>query len=248
MRLLEGKNIIVTGASRGIGNGIANKLAEQGANIAFTYLSSELEAKKLESNIKDKGVKCIGYKSDASDFDSANKLISSVLEDFGSIDVLINNAGITRDNLILRMKEDDWNNVIKINLNSVFNLTKSVLGFMLKNRSGSIINISSVVGLKGNAGQSNYAASKSGIIGFSKSIALEVGSRNIRCNVVAPGFIETEMTDSLSEKYVDEWKQKIPLKRLGTTNDIANTVLFLSSDLSSYITGQVIPVCGGMLT
>ncbi len=248
MRLLEGKNIIVTGASRGIGNGIANKLAEQGANIAFTYLSSELEAQKLESNIKIKGVKCIGYKSDASDFDSANKLISSVLEDFGSIDVLINNAGITRDNLILRMKEDDWNNVIKINLNSVFNLTKSALGFMLKNRSGSIINISSVVGLRGNAGQSNYAASKSGIIGFSKSIALEVGSRNIRCNVVAPGFIETEMTGSLSDKYVDEWKQKIPLKRLGTTNDIANTVLFLSSDLSSYITGQVIPVCGGMLT
>ena len=154
----------------------------------------------------------------------------------------------TRDNLILRMKEDDWNNVIKINLNSVFNLTKSALGFMLKKRSGSIINISSVVGLRGNAGQSNYAASKSGIIGFSKSIALEVGSRNIRCNVVAPGFIETEMTDSLSDKYVDEWKQKIPLKRLGTTNDIANTVLFLSSDLSSYITGQVIPVCGGMLT
>ena len=248
MKLLDGKNVIITGASRGIGNGIARILSEHGANIAFTYLSSESSAKDLEENIKKSGVKCIAYKSDASDFNSANNLVESVIKDFGSIDILINNAGVTKDNLLLRMNEDDWNNVIKINLNSVFNLTKSVLHVMLKQRSGSIINISSVVGIRGNAGQSNYSASKSGIIGFSKSVALEVGSRNIRCNVVAPGFIETEMTSALDEKYVHEWKQKIPLKRLGKTNDVANCVLFLSSDLSSYITGQVFPVCGGMLT
>ena len=248
MNLLKGKNVIITGGSRGIGRGIGEKFAEQGANIAFTCIKMSDSSIELAENLEKIGVKAKAYESDAADFDAATKLAEDVLNDFGSIDVLVNNAGITKDNLLMRMSEEDFNDVMKINMNSVFNNTKAVLRQMLKQRSGSIINLSSVVGVKGNAGQSNYSSSKAGIIGFTKSVALELGSRNIRCNAIAPGFIETEMTKALSNDQVNDWAESIPLKRTGQVEDIANTSLFLASDMSSYITGQVINVCGGMLT
>ena len=246
--LLKDKNVIITGATRGIGKGIALEFAKQGANIAFTYSRSVDEAKDLEKELSNFGVKAKSFQSDASDYDDSHKLIESILLDFDTIDVLVNNAGITKDNLLMRMQESDFDIVINVNLKSVFNMTKAVQKTMLKQRYGSIINMSSVVGVKGNARQTNYAASKAGIIGFSKSVALELGSRNIRCNVVAPGFIETEMTAKLNEDTVNEWRKGIPLKRGGTTQDIANTCTWLASDLSSYVTGQVINVDGGMLT
>ncbi|WBX74940.1 3-oxoacyl-[acyl-carrier-protein] reductase [Tenacibaculum ovolyticum] len=248
MKLLENKTAIITGASRGIGRGIAVEFAKQGANIAFTYSSSVDAATALEKELTDLGVKAKGYQSNAADFDAAQELAKEVHTEFGSIDVLINNAGITKDNLLMRISEDDFDKVIEVNLKSVFNLTKAVIRPMMKQRKGSIINMSSVVGLKGNAGQANYAASKSGIIGFSKSVALELGSRNIRSNVVAPGFIETEMTAKLDEKVVEGWRNEIPLKRGGTPEDIANACVFLASDMSAYITGQTLSVDGGMLT
>lgn len=248
MKILEGKNVIITGASRGIGKGIAQIFVEHGANIAFSYHSSDEKAKALEQELIVYGSQVKGYKSDASDFIASQKFAKDVIEDFGSIDVLINNAGITKDGLLMRMSEEDFDTVMNINIKSVFNMTKSVLSYMLKAKSGSIINMSSVVGVKGNAGQANYAASKAAINGFTKSIALELGSRNIRCNSIAPGFIETEMTESLAEDTIKQWRQQIPLKRGGKPEDIANTALFLASDLSSYVTGQVINVCGGMLT
>ncbi len=248
MKLLEGKNVIITGASRGIGTGIARVFAEHGANVAFTYSSSEAPALELEKELTEKGVKAKAYKSNAASFQESEVLVAKVLEDFGGIDVLINNAGITRDNLLMRMGEADFDAVIEINLKSVFNMTKAVQRTLLKQRKGSIINMSSVVGVKGNAGQANYAASKAGIIGFTKSIALELGSRNIRCNAIAPGFIETEMTEKLDEKTVQGWREGIPLKRGGTPEDIANACLFLASDMSSYITGHVLNVNGGMMT
>ena len=248
MKLLEGKTAIITGASRGIGSGIARVFAENGSNVAFTYSSSVDSAIKLQDELLEHGVKVKSYKSDASDFNSSQKLITDVISDFGQIDILINNAGITKDNLLMRMGEEDFDKVIEVNLKSVFNMTKAVQRTMLKQRKGSIINMSSVVGVKGNAGQTNYAASKAGIIGFSKSVALELGSRNIRCNVIAPGFIETEMTANLEQSIVDQWRSGIPLKRGGTPNDIANACVFLASDMSSYITGQTIHVDGGMLT
>ena len=248
MKLLEGKVILITGASRGIGRGIAKKMAEHGANVAFTYLSSMEQGQSLEKELSAYGVKTKGYRSDAANFKAADELVNSVVADFGTVDVLINNAGITRDTLLMRMTEQQWDDVMTANLKSIFNLTKAVQRPMLKQRKGSIINMSSVVGVKGNAGQSNYAASKAGIIGFTKSVALELGSRNIRSNAIAPGFIETEMTASLDPKVVEQWKEAIPLKRGGTADDVANLTLFLASDLSSYITGQVINICGGMLT
>ena len=248
MKLLENKTIVITGASRGIGRGIAVVLAKHGANIAFTYSKSVDAAISLSYEITKLSVKCKGYQSNAESFEDSQKLIDQIIKDFGNIDVLINNAGITKDNLLMRMTEDDFDKVIEVNLKSVFNMVKAVQRTFLKNRSGSIINISSIVGVKGNAGQSNYAASKAGIIGFSKSIALELGSRSIRSNVVAPGFIQTEMTDQLNEEVVNQWINGIPLKRGGTTEDVANLCLFLSSDLSTFITGQVINVDGGMLT
>ena len=248
MKLLEGKTVIVTGASRGIGRSIAMVFAKNGAKIAFTYLSSEKKANFLEKELAKYGGEVRAYKSDASDFAAANQLVKEVVRDFGSIDVLVNNAGVTKDNLLIRMSEEDFDTVMKINMKSVFNMTKAVLGNMLKAKAGSIINMSSVVGVKGNAGQANYSASKSAINGFTKSIALEVGSRNIRCNSIAPGFIETEMTEALAQDTVQKWRDQIPLKRGGDSEDIANATLFLASDLSTYITGQVINVCGGMLT
>lgn len=248
MKILEGKIVIITGASRGIGMGIARIFAEHGANVAFTYSSSEAPALELEKELNSTGIKAKAYKSNAASFKDSEDLITKVLEDFGGIDVLINNAGITKDNLLIRMAEEDFDKVIEINLKSVFNMTKAVQRTMLKQRKGSIINMSSVVGVKGNAGQANYAASKAGILGFTKSVALELGSRNIRCNAIAPGFIETEMTDKLDEKTVQGWRDAIPLKRGGTPEDIANACLFLASDLSAYITGQVLNVDGGMLT
>ncbi|MGI9545675.1 MAG: 3-oxoacyl-[acyl-carrier-protein] reductase [Flavobacteriaceae bacterium] len=248
MKLLEQKNVIITGASRGIGRGIAKSFAEHGANVAFTYSSSEGPALELEKELEKSGVKAKAYKSNAASFSEAEALISDVLEDFGGIDVLINNAGITKDNLLMRMGEEDFDAVIEVNLKSVFNMTKAVQRTMLKQRKGSIINMSSVVGVKGNAGQTNYAASKAGMIGFTKSVALELGSRNIRCNAIAPGFIETEMTEKLDEKTVQGWREAIPLKRGGTPEDVANACLFLASDMSAYITGQVVNVDGGMLT
>ncbi|WP_373517405.1 3-oxoacyl-[acyl-carrier-protein] reductase [Pricia sp.] len=248
MKLLEGKNVIITGASRGIGKGIAEIFADHGANVAFTYSSSEKPALELEKELIAKDVKAKAYKSDAASFEQADTLVAKVLEDFGGIDVLINNAGITKDNLLMRMSESDFDSVIEINLKSVFNMTKAVQRTFLKQRSGSIINMSSVVGVKGNAGQTNYAASKAGMIGFTKSVALELGSRNIRCNAIAPGFIETEMTDKLDEKTVQGWRDGIPLKRGGSPEDIANACLFFASDLSAYVTGQVLNVDGGMLT
>lgn len=248
MKLLEGKTAIVTGASRGIGRGIALLFAQNGANVAFTYLSSVEKGQALEQELAAFGVKAKGYRSDAADFKAADELVNSVVADFGTVDVLVNNAGITRDTLLMRMSEQQWDEVINANLKSVFNLTKAVQRPMLKQRKGSIINMSSVVGVKGNAGQANYAASKAGIIGFTKSVALELGSRNIRSNVVAPGFIETEMTAALDQKVVEGWRDGIPLKRGGTSEDVANACLFLASDMSAYITGQVLNVCGGMLT
>ncbi len=248
MKLIEGKNVIITGASRGIGKGIAQVFADHGANVAFTYSSSDGPALELEKELKEKGVKAKAYKSNAASFEASAKLVDQVLEDFGSIDVLINNAGITKDNLLMRMSEADFDQVIETNLKSVFNMTKAVQRSLLKQRSGSIINMSSIIGVKGNAGQANYAASKAGMIGFTKSIALELGSRSIRCNAIAPGFIETEMTDKLDEKVVQSWRDSIPLKRGGTPEDIANACLFLASDLSSYVTGQVLHVNGGLLT
>lgn len=248
MKLLQNKTVLITGASRGIGKGIATVFAEHGANVVFTYSSSVDAANALETELQAIGVQAKGYQSNAADFEQAQELVENVLADFSTIDVLINNAGITKDNLLMRISEEDFDKVIEVNLKSVFNLTKAVQRTMLKQRHGSIINMSSVVGVKGNAGQSNYAASKAGIIGFSKSVALELGSRNIRCNVIAPGFIETEMTAKLSKEVVAGWRAGIPLKRGGTPNDVANACVFLASDLSSYITGQVINVDGGMLT
>ncbi|PQL90651.1 3-oxoacyl-[acyl-carrier-protein] reductase [Apibacter adventoris] len=247
MKLLEGKTAIITGATRGIGKGIVEMFAQHGANIAFTYVSSVAKADSLIKELFSI-TKIKGYKSDASDYDDAQTLVDEVLKEFGQIDIVVNNAGITKDNLLLRMNKEDWEEILKINLNSVFNITKAVTKPMMKQKSGSIINMSSVVGIKGNAGQSNYAASKAGIIGFSKSVALELGSRNIRCNVVAPGFIETEMTQVLDQKTVQQWRDNIPLKRGGTPEDIANACLYLASDLSSYVTGHVLNVNGGMLT
>lgn len=248
MELLKGKTAIITGATRGIGKGIAEVFAKNGCNVAFTFASSVEKAKILEKELSDMGVKAVGYQSDASDYDAAQKLVDDVLAEFGQIDVVINNAGITKDNLLLRMSLEDYEEVIRVNLNSAFNLTKAVVKPMMKQRNGSIINMSSIVGRKGNAGQANYAASKAGLIGFSKSVALELGSRNIRCNVIAPGFIETEMTEKLDPKVVEEWRNGIPLKRGGTPEDIANVCLFLASELSSYVTGQVLSVDGGLYT
>ncbi|MGA3013821.1 MAG: 3-oxoacyl-[acyl-carrier-protein] reductase [Bacteroidales bacterium] len=248
MKLLDGKVALITGANRGIGKNIALKYAAHGAHVAFSDITYNDDSVKLENEVKANGVNAKGYASDASSYEDAEKLVNDVLNDFGRIDILVNNAGITRDNLLMRMSENDWDLVIKVNLKSVFNLTKVVQRVMIKQRSGSIINMSSVVGIEGNSGQSNYSASKAGIIGFSKSIAMELGSRNIRCNAIAPGFIETEMTARLSEKVRKEWVNDIPLKRAGTTDDVANTALFLASDISDYITGQVISVCGGLHT
>lgn len=248
MGLLDGKVALVTGGTRGIGKGICEKFAQEGATVVFTYLSSEEKANALAKELSANGTESLAVRSDAAKFEEAESLIETIVEKYGQLDVVVNNAGITRDNLLMRMKEEDWDAVIDTNLKSVFNLTKAVQRTMLKQRSGSIINISSVVGVQGNAGQSNYAASKAGIIGFSKSIAKELGSRNIRCNAIAPGFIETEMTETLDEKVVDEWRKSIPLKRGGSPEDVANTAAFLASDMSKYVTGQTISVCGGMLT
>lgn len=248
MGLLKDKVIIVTGASRGIGKAIAEECAKQGASIAFTYARSKEKADEVEKELMALGVKAKGYQSDAAIFSECEKLVEDVLADFGTVDVLVNNAGITRDNLLMRMTEEQWDEVINTNLKSAFNLTKSVQKTMLKARKGSIINMSSVVGVSGNAGQSNYAASKAGLIGFSKSIAQELGSRNIRCNAIAPGFIETEMTDAIDPKMVEQWRSAIPMKRGGTPKDVADVVVFLASDMSAYVTGQVINVCGGMNT
>lgn len=248
MKLLDNKITLITGASRGIGRGIALALAKHGSDVAFTFLTSPDKAAELEKELSGFGVKAKGYKSDAADFKAAEELVNQVMTDFGRIDVVVNNAGITRDNLLLRMSEEHFDEVLRTNLKSVFNITKCVQKPMLKERKGSIINISSVVGVKGNAGQANYAASKAGIIGFTKSIALELGSRNIRCNAIAPGFIETEMTGVLNPDVVKQWREAIPLKRGGTPEDVANLVVFLASEMSAYITGQVVNVDGGMLT
>lgn len=248
MKLLEGKTAIITGASRGIGRGIAEVFAKHGANVAFTYSASAESAMILENELNQLGVKAKGYQSNAANFSEAQKLVDDVLAEFGTIDILINNAGITKDNLLMRMSEEDFDKVIDVNLKSVFNMTKATMKTMLKNRAGSIINMSSVVGVKGNAGQTNYAASKAGVIGFTKSVALELGSRNIRCNAIAPGFIETEMTGKLNEDVVQGWRDSIPLKRGGTPEDVANACLFFASDMSTYVSGQVLNVDGGMLT
>ena len=247
MKLLQDKVVLITGASRGIGKAIAEECAKQGAIVAFTYISSEEKAKALEAELSANGGIAKGFKSDAGNFDAAQKLVDDVVATYGTIDVLINNAGITRDTLLMRMSEEQWDEVINTNLKSAFNLTKAVQKPMLKARKGSIINMSSVVGVSGNAGQSNYAASKAGLIGFTKSVAQELGSRNIRCNAIAPGFIETEMTAALDENVVQEWRNSIPLKRGGNPIDVANATVFLASDMSAYITGQTIHVCGGML-
>ncbi|MEZ7816550.1 MAG: 3-oxoacyl-[acyl-carrier-protein] reductase [Flavobacteriales bacterium] len=246
--LLKGKIAIVTGASRGIGESIARSFIAQGATVAFTYISSEEKAKELEKSLTAGGGQARGFKSDASKMEDAENLIKEVLETYGGIDIVVNNAGITDDTLLMRMSEDQWDRVMNVNLKSCFNLTKSVLRTMLKARSGSIINISSVVGVQGNAGQANYAASKAGILGFTKSVALELGSRSIRCNAIAPGFIETEMTAKLDEATVQGWRDAIPLKRGGSPEDVANACIFLASDMSSYVTGQTLNVCGGMIT
>lgn len=249
MKLLADKVVLITGATRGIGLGIATECAKQGANIAFTYANSAEKAAAIEKSLaNDFGVKAKGYKSNAASLEASEALIGEVLADFGTVNVLINNAGITRDTLLMRMSEEQWDEVMEVNLKSVFNLTKACLRTFLKNKSGSIINMTSVVGVNGNGGQSNYAASKAGIIGFTKSIAKEIGSRNIRCNAIAPGFIETEMTGALDENIVKSWVEAIPLKRGGTPEDVANACVFLASDMSSYVTGQTLHVCGGMLT
>ncbi|CAG0896736.1 unnamed protein product [Cyprideis torosa] len=247
MYTLQGKVALITGATRGIGKAIAAKFVEAGATVIFTYASSAELAKQLEDELSKKG-NIKGIQSDASDFDAAQQLVEDIVKEYGQIDVLINNAGITKDNLLLRMSKEDWDKVHHVNLDSVFNLTKAVVRPMMKNRSGSIINMSSVVGIRGNAGQANYASTKAGVIGFSKSVALELGSRNIRCNVIAPGFIETEMTAKLDEKTVADWAKSIPLQRAGQAEDVANACLFLASDHAAYITGQVLQVDGGMLT
>lgn len=246
MKLLENKIALVTGASRGIGEAVALKFAEQGALIAFTYLSSEEKAKALEAKLTAMGVSARGYRSDAGDYKAAEQLAADVVKDFGTIDICVNNAGISKDNLLLRLTPDQWDEVLQANLKSVYNLTKQVIRPMMKARSGSIINMSSIVGVKGNGGQSAYAASKAGIIGFTKSIAQEIGSRNIRCNAIAPGFVETDMTHYLKDGGAEKWFEKIPLGRFGKTEDIANAALFLASDMSLYVTGQVLSVCGGM--
>lgn len=248
MKLLQGKTALITGAARGIGRAIALRLAEEGAEIAFTDLNYDDNAKSLENELNNKGVKAKAYASDASDFADTENVVNQIVEHFGKIDILINNAGITKDTLLMRMTEDQWDLVIKVNLKSVFNFTKAATKSMMKNRYGSIVNLSSVVGVGGNAGQANYSASKAGIIGFTKSIARELGSRNIRCNAVAPGFIQTEMTAALPQDVREEWINKIPLRRGGTPEDVANVCLFLASDLSSYVSGQVINICGGMQT
>ncbi|TAF35271.1 MAG: 3-oxoacyl-[acyl-carrier-protein] reductase [Cytophagales bacterium] len=246
--LLKGKKALITGASRGIGRAMAIRFAEQGADVGFTYLSSVEQGETLVKELSAFGIKAIGYQSDASDFNAAELLINNFIKDFGTLDVLVNNAGITRDGLLMRMSEEQWDEVLRVNLKSVFNLTKSATKHLLKQKFGSVINVTSVVGIKGNAGQANYAASKSGILGFTKSVALELGSRNIRCNAIAPGFIETEMTGKLAPEMVDEWKKNIPLRRGGKASEVADCAVFLGSDLSSYITGQVIQIDGGMLT
>jgi len=248
MKLLEGKTALITGGARGIGKAIALKFASEGAHVAFSDLNYDATAEALETELSAFGIKAKGYASDASSFDGSEKLINEVMADFGRIDILVNNAGITRDNLLMRMTEADWDLVIKVNLKSVFNLTKAVQKYMLKQRSGSIINMSSVVGVNGNGGQSNYSASKAGLIGFTKSIAQELGSRNIRCNAIAPGYIETEMTAKLSEEVRTQWAQQIPLRRGGKPEDVAQACVFFASDLSGYVTGQVLSVCGGMST
>ncbi|MFU8843898.1 MAG: 3-oxoacyl-[acyl-carrier-protein] reductase [Bacteroidales bacterium] len=248
MKLLDRKTAVITGAARGIGRSIALRFASSGADIAFSDIRIDENCQSLEKELEKLGVKGKGYASDASSFQGSEELITEVIKDFGKIDILVNNAGITRDNLLLRMTEQDWDLIMKVNLKSAFNLTKAVQKYFLKQRSGAIINMSSVVGLNGNAGQSNYAASKAGLIGFTKSIAQELGSRNIRCNAVAPGFIITEMTEKLPEEVRQSWADKIPLRRGGTPDDVADVCLFLASDLASYITGQVISVCGGMST
>jgi 3-oxoacyl-[acyl-carrier protein] reductase len=248
MGLLSGKTALITGASKGIGRSIAIRYAQEGANVAFTYLSSVEKGQALEDELSAFGIKAKGYRSDASDFKAAEDLVNAVVAEFGTLDILINNAGITRDNLLMRMTEEAWDEVIGVNLKSCFNTVKAATRTMMKAKAGSIINITSVVGIKGNAGQANYAASKSGIIGFTKSVALELGSRNIRCNAVAPGFIETEMTAVLDEKTVQGWRDAIPMKRGGQPEEVANACVFLGSDMSSYISGQVIQVDGAMLT
>lgn len=248
MKLLANKTALITGGSRGIGEAIARKFAEQGANVAFTYHSSEERAKAVEASLSALGVKAVAYKSDASSYSGAESLIDQVIKDFGGLEVLVNNAGITRDKLLLRINEEDWDQVMENNLKSVFNLTKHSIRHFMKARNGSIINMTSIVGITGNAGQSNYAASKAGIIGFTKSVALELGSRNIRCNAVAPGFIETEMTESLPDDVKKKYLENIPLNRLGKGEEVADVCLFLASDLSSYVNGQTISVCGGLNT
>ncbi len=247
MKLLEGKTALITGASKGIGRKIAEKFVAHGAHVAFTYLSSVEKGQALEQELQQAGTKVKGYRSDASKFVEAEKLINDIVTDFGTLDIVVNNAGITKDGLLMRMTEENWDEVLNVNLKSVFNVTKVASKVMMKNKKGVFINMSSVVGVQGNAGQANYAASKAGIIGFSKSIAKELGSRNIRSNVVAPGFIRTEMTDILDPKVVEGWEKDIPLKRAGEAEDVANVCVFLGSDMSAYITGQVLPVCGGML-
>jgi 3-oxoacyl-[acyl-carrier protein] reductase len=248
MNLLNGKIALITGANRGIGRSVALKFAQYGADIAFSDIKFNDDSVSLEKELTDLGVKAKGFASDASSFTDSELLINQVMEVFPTIDVLVNNAGITRDNLLLRMTEQDWDRVINVNLKSVFNLTKAIQKVMIKQRFGSIINMSSVVGVEGNSGQSNYSASKAGIIGFTKSMAQELGSRNIRCNAIAPGYIETEMTARLPQEFRDKWISDIPMKRAGTPDDVANLALFLASDLSSYVTGQVITVCGGLHT
>ncbi len=246
MKALQGKVALITGASRGIGLGIARKFAAEGADVAFTYLSSEEKARALEAELQAAGVRAKGYKSDAGNYAEAESLINAIIADFGDLEIIVNNAGITKDGLLLRMGEEQWDAVIDTNLKSVYNITKHAARHLMKNRRGSIINMSSVVGRDGNAGQSNYSASKAGVIGFTQSIAKELGSRNIRCNAIAPGFIQTEMTDALDPKVIEEWNKMIPLGRAGSTDDVANLTIFLASDASAYITGQVINVCGGL--
>ncbi len=248
MKLLEGKVAVVTGGARGIGKAISVCFAKAGAQVAFTDLAEDDNFKNTEKELTSYGVQAKGYVSDASNFEQSQSLIDNIVKDFGKVDILVNNAGITRDGLLMRMTEDQWDLVLKVNLKSVFNLTKAVQKYMLKQKHGSIINMSSVVGVSGNAGQANYSASKAGIIGFTKSVAQELGSRNIRSNAIAPGFIITEMTGKLPEEVRKEWCEKIPLRRGGTPEDVANVALFLASDLSAYVNGQVINVCGGMNT
>ncbi len=247
MKLLEGKTAIITGAARGIGRAVALTFAKHGANIAFTDMVIDDNVKSLEKELSDLGVKAKGYASDASKFDQSQDVVKQVIEHFGGVDILINNAGITRDNLLMRMTEEQWDLILNVNLKSAFNLTKAVIGPMMKQRSGAIVNMSSIVGVGGNAGQANYSASKAGMIGLTKSTAKELGSRNIRCNAIAPGFIITEMTGKLPEKVVKEWEQSIPMKRGGTPEEVANAALFLASDLASYVSGQVMQVSGAML-